>query len=63
MLVVVFCVFTRNRTSTMDMARTSVNVVGNRLATVLLCRWEVSFTLTQDVVSTHLSPELRGAPT
>jgi proton glutamate symport protein len=47
----------------MDMARTSLNVVGNCLATVLLSRWEGAFTLSQDDVPTQLSTELRGAPT
>ena len=47
----------------MDMARTSLNVVGNCLATVLLARWEGAFTLSQDDAPTQLSPELRGAPT
>jgi len=47
----------------MDMARTSLNVVGNCLATVLLARWEGAFTLSRDDVPTQLSPELRGAPT
>jgi Na+/H+-dicarboxylate symporter len=47
----------------MDMACTSLNVVGNCLATVLLSRWEGTFTLSQDDVPTQLSGELRGAPT
>jgi proton glutamate symport protein len=33
----------------MDMARTSLNVLGNCLATVLLSRWEGSFTLSPEV--------------
>jgi len=32
----------------MDMARTSLNVVGNCLATVLLAKWDGSFTLSAD---------------
>ena len=32
----------------MDMARTSLNVVGNCLATVLMARWEGSFVLSPD---------------
>jgi proton glutamate symport protein len=33
----------------MDMARTSLNVLGNCLATVLLSRWDGSFQLTSEV--------------
>jgi proton glutamate symport protein len=35
----------------MDMARTSLNVVGNCLASVLLARWDGSFDVTDDVAS------------
>jgi len=33
------------------MARTSLNVVGNCLASVLLARWDGSFDVTDDVAS------------
>jgi proton glutamate symport protein len=39
----------------MDMARTSLNVVGNCLATVLMARWEGSFGLPQDAATVQAS--------
>ena len=41
----------------MDMARTSVNVIGNCLATVVVARWEGQFDPAQD----HLSSEQASA--
>jgi Na+/H+-dicarboxylate symporter len=43
----------------MDMARTSLNVVGNCLATVLLARWEGDFELTPEPPLQADAPTLR----
>ena len=43
----------------MDMARTSLNVVGNCLATVLLARWEGDFQLTPESPLHADAPALR----
>jgi proton glutamate symport protein len=43
----------------MDMARTSLNVVGNCLATVLLARWEGDFELTPELPLRADAPALR----
>jgi proton glutamate symport protein len=48
----------------MDMARTSLNVVGNCLATVVMARWEGEFqkTSTVPVVDAHVGEALRVPP-
>jgi proton glutamate symport protein len=40
----------------MDMLRTSVNVLGNCLATVVIARWEGEFTPTAEFSSTAAAP-------
>src|SRR5207302_9645286 len=37
----------------MDMARTSVNVLGNCLASVVIARWEGQFKPVEDLVHSH----------
>ena len=44
----------------MDMARTSLNVVGNCLATVVMARWEGTFELSSE--DTPVADSLAGAP-
>jgi proton glutamate symport protein len=44
----------------MDMARTSINLVGNCLATVVMARWEGSFDLTEE--DTPVADAMAGAP-
>jgi proton glutamate symport protein len=44
----------------MDMARTSINLVGNCLATVVMARWEGSFQLSSD--DTPVADALAGSP-
>ena len=44
----------------MDMARTSINLVGNCLATVVMARWEGSFELSAE--DTPVADELAGTP-
>ncbi len=44
----------------MDMARTSINLVGNCLATVVMARWEGSFVLSSD--DTPVADALAGQP-
>ncbi|HEX7980193.1 MAG TPA: dicarboxylate/amino acid:cation symporter [Gemmatimonadaceae bacterium] len=44
----------------MDMARTSINLVGNCLATVVMARWEGSFELSAE--DTPVADALRGQP-
>jgi proton glutamate symport protein len=43
----------------MDMARTSINLVGNCLATVVMARWEGSFELSHDM---PVADALAGTP-
>ena len=43
----------------MDMARTSINLVGNCLATVVMARWEGSFELSSQ--DTPVADALAGA--
>jgi len=47
----------------MDMARTSINVVGNCLATVLMARWDGSFVLSAACSTTHIDVPLSSATT
>ena len=44
----------------MDMARTSINLVGNCLATVVMARWEGAFELSAD--DTPVADALQGQP-
>ena len=44
----------------MDMARTSINLVGNCLATVVMARWEGSFELSAE--DTPVADALEGEP-
>jgi proton glutamate symport protein len=44
----------------MDMARTSINLVGNCLATVVMARWEGSFELTAE--DTPIADAMAGTP-
>ena len=44
----------------MDMARTSINLVGNCLATVVMARWEGTFELTDE--NTPIADQLAGEP-
>jgi proton glutamate symport protein len=44
----------------MDMARTSINLVGNCLATVVMARWEGTFELSAD--DTPIADALAGVP-
>ena len=46
----------------MDMARTSLNVLGNCLATVLLARWEGSFALSADEAAAPQPPAPASLP-
>jgi proton glutamate symport protein len=44
----------------MDMARTSINLVGNCLATVVMARWEGVFALASE--DTPVADALQGQP-
>jgi proton glutamate symport protein len=44
----------------MDMARTSINLVGNCLATVVMARWEGTFELSEE--DTPIADAMAGAP-
>jgi proton glutamate symport protein len=40
----------------MDMARTSVNMIGNCLASAVIARWENEFDLPKDINTENLGP-------